>query len=103
MGSALTLAAVPPACFVCRACETTSSSVPWSFVDKAGGAPFSFDDVEVVTLLAGIAGVALGVAGMEVPSRPPAEFGAELAHIASSDPAAYARLSVVLEALLGRG
>ncbi|HXW79170.1 MAG TPA: GAF domain-containing protein [Acidimicrobiales bacterium] len=72
-------------------------------VDKAGGAPFTFDDVDVVTLLAGIAGVALDVAGTEVPARPPAEFGAELAHLASSDPAAYARLSVVLEALLARG
>jgi GAF domain-containing protein len=72
-------------------------------VDKAGGGPFSFDDVEVVTLLAGIAGVALGVAGTEVAVRPPSEFGAELAHMASSDPAAYARLSAVLEALLARG
>jgi GAF domain-containing protein len=72
-------------------------------VDKAGGAPFSFDDVEVVTLLAGIAGVALGVVGDVVSARPPAEFGAELAQLASSDPVAYARLSVVLEALLARG
>jgi GAF domain-containing protein len=72
-------------------------------VDKAGGVPFSFDDVEVVTLLAGVAGVALGIAGTEVPARPPGEFGAELAHLAASDPAAYVRLSVVLEALLARG
>jgi phosphoserine phosphatase RsbU/P len=72
-------------------------------VDKAGGGPFSFDDVELVTLLGGIAGVALGVAGTEVTPRPPAEFAAELAALAGSDPAAYARLSVVLEALLARG
>jgi GAF domain-containing protein len=72
-------------------------------IDKAGGASFTFDDVEVVTLLAGIAGVALGEAVAEVPSRPPAEFAAELAHVASSDPVAYARLSAVLEALLARG
>jgi len=72
-------------------------------VDKTGGAPFSFDDVELVTLLGGIAGVALSVAGTEVPARPPGEFAAELARLASSDPAAYARLSVVLDALLARG
>jgi phosphoserine phosphatase RsbU/P len=72
-------------------------------VDKAGGGPFSFDDVELVTLLGGIAGVALSVAGAEVDPRPPAEFAAELAALAGSDPAAYARLSVVLEALLARG
>jgi GAF domain-containing protein len=72
-------------------------------VDKAGRVPFSFDDVELVTLLGGIAGAALGVAGTETAARPPGEFSAELAQLATSDPAAYARLSVVLEALLARG
>ncbi|HTT91897.1 MAG TPA: GAF domain-containing protein, partial [Acidimicrobiales bacterium] len=72
-------------------------------VDKAGRQQFSYDDVELVTLLGGIAGAALGVAGPETAARPPAEFSAELAQLASSDPTAYARLSVVLEALLARG
>jgi phosphoserine phosphatase RsbU/P len=72
-------------------------------VDKAGGGPFSFDDVELASLLAGIAGVALGASGTEVTVRPPNEIGAELVQLASSDPAAYARLSTVLEALLARG
>ena len=72
-------------------------------VDKAGGAPFSIDDVELVTLLGGIAGAALSLAGAEVPARPPAEVASELVELASSDPVAYARLSVVLEALLARG
>jgi phosphoserine phosphatase RsbU/P len=72
-------------------------------VDKAGRRPFSFDDVELVTLLGGIAGAALGVAGTETAARPPAEFSAELTQLARSDPAAYARLSVVLEALLAHG
>ena len=71
-------------------------------VDKAGG-PFSFDDVELVTLLAGIAGAALATPGGEVEVRPPAEISAELAHLASVDPAAYARLVMVVEALLARG
>jgi hypothetical protein len=72
-------------------------------VDKAGGKAFSYDDVELVTLLGGIAGAALSVSGLEAAVRPPAEFSAELAQLASSDPVAYARLSVVLEALLARG
>jgi phosphoserine phosphatase RsbU/P len=72
-------------------------------VDKAGGKAFSYDDVELVTLLGGIAGAALSVSGLETAVRPPAEFSAELAQLASSDPVAYARLSVVLEALLARG
>ena len=88
-------------CVPCLRDDTVLGAL--ELVDKAGGGPFSFDDVEVVTLLAGIAGVALGVAGAEVPVRPPSEFGAELANMASSDPAAYARLSAVLEALLARG
>ena len=58
-------------------------------VDKAGGGPFSFDDVELVTLLGGIAGAALSVRGTEVVPRSPAEFATELARLASSDPGAY--------------
>jgi GAF domain-containing protein len=72
-------------------------------VDKAGGGPFSFDDVELVTLLAGIAGAALAAPGGEIEVRPPAQISAELAHLASADPAAYARLVMVVEALLARG
>ena len=72
-------------------------------VDKAGGGPFSFDDLELVTLLGGIAGAALSVAGTEAVPRSPAEFATDLARLASSDPGAYGRLSVVLEALLASG
>ena len=39
-------------------------------VDKAGGGPFSFDDLELVTLLGGIAGAALSAAGTEAVPRP---------------------------------
>jgi GAF domain-containing protein len=72
-------------------------------VDKAGGGPFSFDDVEMATLLAGIAGAALEAPGGEVAARPPAEIGAELGRLASADPEAYARLATVVDALLSRG
>ncbi len=72
-------------------------------IDKAGNGSFSFDDVELVTLLAGIAGAALAAGGTEPNVRPPAELGAELAHLSGSDPAAYARLATVVDALLARG
>lgn len=72
-------------------------------VDKAGGGAFSFDDVEVTTVLAGIAGAAMSMTGPDQTVRPPSELGAELARVASTDPAAYARVATVLEALLSRG
>jgi GAF domain-containing protein len=93
-----------PASVLCVPCHHDDAVVgALELVDKAGGGPFSFDDVELVTLLGTIAGAALSVAGTEVIARPPAEFASELAQLAVSDPAAYARLSVVLEALLARG
>jgi GAF domain-containing protein len=93
-----------PASVLCVPCMSEDVVLgALELVDKVGGGPFSFDDVEVVTLLAGVAGVSLAVAGAEMVARPPAEFAAELARLASSDPEAYARLSVVLEALLARG
>lgn len=93
-----------PASVLCVPCQDDDVVVgALELVDKAGGVPFSFDDVELVTLLGGIAGPALRAAGGQAAARPPAEFATELAHLATSDPAAYARLSVVLEALLARG
>jgi GAF domain-containing protein len=70
-------------------------------VDKVGGGPFTFDDVEVATILAGIAAVALTdgtPAGPSVPS--PAQLGQALAHLAATDPPRYARLAPALGALL---
>jgi GAF domain-containing protein len=72
-------------------------------VDKVGGGAFSFDDVELATLLAGIAGAALQAPGGEINVRPPAEIGAELGRLASADPESYARVATVVEALLARG
>jgi sigma-B regulation protein RsbU (phosphoserine phosphatase) len=72
-------------------------------VDKVGGGSFSFDDVEMATLLAGVAGAALQAPGGEVMARPPAEIGAELGRLASADPEAYARVATVVDALLARG
>jgi len=71
-------------------------------VDKAGGA-FSFDDVELSTVLANIAGSALREQGPAFSARPADELAGELRQLSATDPAAYVRVATVLEALLARG
>jgi GAF domain-containing protein len=74
-------------------------------VDKVGGGAFSFDDVELATLLADIAGVALvhtEAAGAATVPRP-AELGGELERLATSDPTRYAGVATAVAALLSRG
>ena len=72
-------------------------------IDKAGGEAFTFDDLELVTVLADIAGSALRSGTPDVDVRSPDELSAELRQLAGADPAAYARVASVLEALLARG
>jgi len=69
-------------------------------IDKQGG-PFSFDDLELVTLLAGVAAVALTASGsVSVPS--PAELAGDLERLVAADPAHYAAVATTVAALLGR-
>ena len=73
-------------------------------VDKAGGAPFSIDDVELASVLADVAGVALTTgAGAAPPVATPAHLAAGLERLAVADPARYAAVAVSVEALLARG
>jgi len=94
-----------PSSVLCVPCGTEDEVVgALELVDKVGGGTFSFDDVELATLLAGIAGSALESSGEAVPAvRSPAEFAAELQRVASADPSGYGRVASVLEALLARG
>lgn len=70
-------------------------------VDKAGGGSFSFDDVELATLLAGIAGVAVTSAAERPPDVPaPAQLGGDLARLATTDPGRYAGVASAVAALL---
>jgi len=73
-------------------------------LDKTQG-PFSFDDVEVVSLLGTIAGAALGDGGVlrGPPVVSPDELGSELRQLFADDPPAYARIAAVLQALLANG
>jgi sigma-B regulation protein RsbU (phosphoserine phosphatase) len=70
-------------------------------VDKAGGGSFSFDDVELATLLAGIAGVGLTTFADRLPDVPaPAQLGGDLARLATTDPGRYAGVASAVAALL---
>jgi GAF domain-containing protein len=69
-------------------------------VDKAGGAAFSFDDVELATLLAGIAGVAIE-ARADGPAAPSArELASGLERLAATDAARYDTVARAVAALV---
>lgn len=73
-------------------------------VDKLGSASFSFDDVELATLLAGIAGAGIRFTGERRPAVPgPSELGGDLARLAAADPARYAGVAAAVAALLMSG
>jgi hypothetical protein len=68
-------------------------------VDKQLGS-FDFDDLEVTTLLAGIATAALSVS--DGPAlTPPRELSGRLQRLADDDPTRYATICTVIDALLG--
>src|SRR5690242_12864984 len=70
----------PPSTVMCFPCESGNGVVGMlEIVDKADGAMFSFDDVELATLLAGIAGVAIETSASESRAAPtPDELATEL-------------------------
>jgi GAF domain-containing protein len=88
-------------CVPCTAADTVVGVL--ELVDKAGGATFTFDDVELATLLAGIAAVAIEADEGDVAVRSPEELGAELRRLAAADPAGYTQVAMVVEAILARG
>jgi GAF domain-containing protein len=73
-------------------------------VGKAGGERFSIDDLELATLLGGIAGVALDHSTEWSPAVPTiAELGAQLGGLADADPSRYAVLAPAISAMLRGG
>jgi GAF domain-containing protein len=69
-----------------------------------GGAPFTLDDIEEITLLARIAGAALDEldeAGAAVPS--PSHLSGELEELFARNPARYAAIARMIDAVLGQG
>lgn len=94
------LVGVAPTAVLCVPCGESEVVGALELVDKAGGGGFTFDDVELASLLAGIAGVALqSRAGMTAgPSVP--ELAASLERLATADPARYSSVATVVAALL---
>jgi GAF domain-containing protein len=72
-------------------------------IDKAGGGTFTFDDVELATLLAGVAGVALQALRLDSDVPGPGELSGELQDLAQSDPSRYATVATVLSVLIAGG
>lgn len=94
-----------PASVLCVPC-TSDDSVAGALevVDKAGGGRFSLDDVELATLLGGIAGAALEEIAGTTPTVPtPAELAGGLERLAGAEPARYTALAAAVSALLDRG
>jgi len=69
-------------------------------VDKQSGDRFSFDDVELGTLLASVAGPALAQRSQLPPAASPDSLAAQLRALADDDPARYAQVAWVLAQLL---
>lgn len=95
----------PPGSVLCVPCETEDGVVgALELVDKEGGIGFSFDDVELATLLAGIAGAALAGGTPVAPTPPsPSELTAGLARLAADAPARYAAVAHAVAALVDGG
>lgn len=93
-----------PQSLVAVPCATATDPIGvLQVIDKFGSPGFTFDDVEVISLLGTVAGAALADAGAvaeEVPS--PSQLAAALTALADSDPGRYARVAPVLESLLNQ-
>jgi GAF domain-containing protein len=91
-----------PSSVLCVPCAWEDTVVgALELVDKEGAATFSFDDLEVATLLGSIAGTALKDGPSMAPPPPtPAELARGLATLAGADPTRYAGVAAMLGALL---
>ena len=69
-------------------------------VDKQGGDRFSFDDVEMGTLLASVAGPALQQRSTQPMAASPDTLAAHLRSLADDDPVRYAQVAWVVAQLL---
>lgn len=97
------LLADPPRNILCVPCTVEDEALgALEVIDKEGTTAFSFDDVEIVTMLAGIAGAALQDAGA-LSVADPAELAGELERLANDDPVRYATVSALVSALLRNG
>jgi GAF domain-containing protein len=94
------LLGVVPASVLCVPCGDDEVVGALELVDKTGGGSFSFDDVEIATLLAGIAGVGITArtGGPDLPT--PAELASALERLAVVVPSRYSTVARIVGALL---
>lgn len=94
-----------PASVLCVPCDADDGiQGVLEVVDKYGGGMFTFDDIELATLLAGVAGVALRTfASAEARAPDPAELAGELRRLADNDPTRYAAVATILASLVASG
>lgn len=93
---------VVPTSVLCVPCGEDEVLGALEVIDKNGGGSFSFDDIEIATLLAGIAGAALASDATARSVATPRELASRLEVIATHDPARYAAIATVLDALFAR-
>jgi sigma-B regulation protein RsbU (phosphoserine phosphatase) len=95
---------VTPTSVLCVPCGTEEGVFgALEVIDKQGGGSFSIDDIELVTLLGGIAGAALASFDDAGEVASPEELVAELRHVAADDPARYASMATLIRSLLAIG
>ena len=93
-----------PTSLLCVPCGTEDAVLGvLELIDKSDGGRFTIDDVEMATLLGGIAGAALADGDVGVAPPAPAELSRDLAALANDDPARYATVAPLVAALLERG
>ena len=96
------LAGIEPEALLCVPCGEAEAVGALELVDKIDGGRFSFDYVELVSLLARIAGAAMGEPVGDPPPSPEA-LARSLQQIASADPARYSDLARVIATLIDHG
>jgi GAF domain-containing protein len=90
-----------PSSVLCAACGADDVVGVIELVDKSGG--FEIADIETVTLLAEIAGIAIVESSSERRDIPSAEeLAAEIRRLANEDPMRYDHVASAIQALLGQ-
>lgn len=90
----------PPTSTLCAPCIRDDEVIgALELADKAGGKPFSIDDLETASLFAGLAAAAF--VARRAPETPdPAQLVADLRRLASAEPDRYATVARLLHRLL---
>jgi GAF domain-containing protein len=92
-----------PASVLCVPCADGDEPLGvLELLDKQGADSFTIDDVELATLLGGLAAAALTQHVAAAPVPTPSELHPQLARLAELDPGRYATVATVVAALLAR-